>query len=157
MGRANKKKAANLDNPENLKELGNKAFMGGDFKEAIKMYSAAIQMSENQPNAIYYSNRANAHLESQSFKECIEDCDQAIQIDPNFTKSYYRKAKALWQIDRLEEASQVIATALEREPENADYLKAAKEINHELEIDSRLAVDHPERKKFVELMDWMKD
>ena len=65
MGRNNKKKAANLDNPETVKELGNKAFLAGDFKEAISQYSNAIQMTEQNPNAIYYSNRANAYLELQ--------------------------------------------------------------------------------------------
>ena len=49
-----------------LKDAGNKAFMTKDFDEAVKQYSAAIEMANgNQecPNHVYYSNRANAYLE----------------------------------------------------------------------------------------------
>tara|TARA_B110001450_G_scaffold251412_1_gene271504 strand:+ start:110 stop:289 length:180 start_codon:yes stop_codon:yes gene_type:complete len=55
-----KKKIINKNNPEALKEAGNKAFASLNFKEAINNYTLAIEI---QPNHIYYSNRANAHLE----------------------------------------------------------------------------------------------
>ena len=66
-----KKKAINKSNPEALKEAGNKAFMARNFMEAINNYTSAIEI---QPNHIYYSNRANAHLELNQFEECIKDC-----------------------------------------------------------------------------------
>ena len=58
-------------------------------------------MSFDEPNAIYYSNRANAFLELDQNTECINDCDQAINIDPKYVKSYYRKSKALANLDKL--------------------------------------------------------
>ena len=55
-----KKKQINKNNPEALKEAGNKAFMMNNFAEAIKNYTLAIEIEQNH---IYYSNRANAYLE----------------------------------------------------------------------------------------------
>ena len=40
-----KKKTVNKNNPETLKEAGNKAFMVGNFEEAEKQYTAAIELS----------------------------------------------------------------------------------------------------------------
>ena len=82
-----KKKVINKNNPDALKEAGNKAFMAKNFKEAINNYTLAIEI---QPNHIYYSNRANAYLELNQFDECIEDCIKAIELDKTFSKSYYR-------------------------------------------------------------------
>ena len=55
-----KAKAKDTDNPEAIKELGNKAFLAKDFQEAIKHYTQAIEMTQDAPNHIYFSNRANA-------------------------------------------------------------------------------------------------
>jgi tetratricopeptide (TPR) repeat protein len=82
-----KKKAANKNDPEALKEAGNKSFIAGNYAEAIKNYTLAIEI---QPNHIYYSNRANAHLELNQFDECIEDCKKSLELDKTFAKSYYR-------------------------------------------------------------------
>ena len=46
-------------------------------------------------NAIYFANRGNVKLEMNNLVGCIEDCDEAIKIDPKYVKSYIRKARAL--------------------------------------------------------------
>ena len=65
-------------------------------------------------------------MELENFEECIKDCVKAIEIEPTFTKSYYRKAKALINIDRLSEALETLKTGLEIEPDN-DIIKALME------------------------------
>jgi tetratricopeptide (TPR) repeat protein len=90
-----KKKPVNLNNPDTLKEAGNKAFAKKNYKEAVNQYTMAIEITLEAPNHIYFANRANAELELSLFEECILDCNQAIQIEPTFIKSYFRKAKAL--------------------------------------------------------------
>ena len=70
--------------------------MTGDYETAIKHYTVAIELTLDAPVTVYFANRANAHLELQNYEECIADANKAIQIDANFHKSYYRKAKALW-------------------------------------------------------------
>ena len=40
-----KKKAINKNNPDALKEAGNKAFLAQNYNEAIKQYTAALDLS----------------------------------------------------------------------------------------------------------------
>ena len=91
-----RKKQVDKNDPEAIKEAGNKAFMAKNFDEAIKCYTVAIEITLEKPNHVYYANRAYAWLELQKYEECIQDCDSAIEIDPNYWKSFYRKAKALY-------------------------------------------------------------
>ena len=76
-----------------MKAAGNKAFEQGNFEEAIDLYTKAI---DQQSNHVYFANRANAYLELRKYAECIADCDKAIAIEPSYSKSYFRKAKALF-------------------------------------------------------------
>ena len=78
-----------------MKEAGNKAFQAKNYEEAINQYTKAIESTLENPNHIYFANRANAQLELKNYEECINDCNKAIEIDASFIKSYYRKAKAL--------------------------------------------------------------
>ena len=74
-----------------FKEAGNKAFSENNFEEAITQYTLAIEISADNPNQhVYYANRANAYLHSGRLDECIEDCEEAIYIEPMFIKAYYR-------------------------------------------------------------------
>ena len=55
------KKKVSKQNPDALKEAGNKAFGLGSFEEAIKFYTQAIELAPE--GHIYWANRANAYLE----------------------------------------------------------------------------------------------
>ena len=140
-----KKKTINKNNPDALKEAGNKAYLAKNYNEAIKQYTAAIELSQNH---IYYANRANAYLELENFEECIKDCVKAIEIEPSFPKSYYRKAKALINLERLTEALETLKVGLEIEPDNDIIKTLMDETAEEIEQDNKIPVDHPERKRF---------
>ena len=64
-----KKKVQNKNDPEAIKEAGNKAFMAKNYNEAIKLYTVAIEITLDKPSPIYYANRANAHLELFNIEE----------------------------------------------------------------------------------------
>ena len=57
----------------------------------------------------------------QNYGECINDANRAIEIEPNFVKSYYRKAKALILTDQLAEALETVNKGAELEPDNSDF------------------------------------
>ena len=96
-----KKSKTTSKDPNILKEAGNKEFLAKNFKEAVELYTSAIELSLENPNAVYFSNRANAKLELFDFQGCIDDCDEAIKIDKSYVKSYLRKAKALTVLGRF--------------------------------------------------------
>ena len=56
MPRNKKKKDATkgIENPDEIKDLGNAAFTKGEIKKAIELFSKAIEMCDT--NAIYFSN-----------------------------------------------------------------------------------------------------
>lgn len=58
-------------------------------------------------------------------------------------------------LNKLVEAVATLKEGLEVDPENTDFIKLSTELAQEIEDDNRLAPDHPERKRFGELLDWM--
>jgi len=85
-----------------LKEQGNARFEARAWKDAVKLYSKAIELDPEE--ASYYSNRAAAQLMMGLPKACIEDCYKAISIKPTFVKAHVRLAKALRDLGELDKA-----------------------------------------------------
>lgn len=74
---------------ETLKEEGNNAFLGKNYKEAISKYTEALVIcpplkKEKQLKSWYdlpitlYCNRAQSHLSLEQYQQAIKDCDKAI-------------------------------------------------------------------------------
>ena len=65
------------------------------YEKSIEFYTKAIETSINSKKvAIFYSNRAFAHIKMENYGLAISDADEAIKIDAEYVKSYYRKADA---------------------------------------------------------------
>merc|ERR1712137_427282 len=72
------------------KEKGNEYFQNGDFPNAAKMYTEAIE--RDPTNAPFYSNRAAALMKLADFGYALRDCEKCIELDPTFVKAYKRLA-----------------------------------------------------------------
>lgn len=84
-----------------LKNQGNAALNAGRFDEAIKAYSDAIQLDEN--NHVLYSNRSAAYLKAGKAQEALNDAEKTVQINPTWAKGYSRKGAALFKLENWEE------------------------------------------------------
>ena len=60
---------------------------------------------------VYYSNRAQAYLHMRMYSQALDDCQKAIEMEPEFEKPYYRKAKALLGLIRFEESYEALEIA----------------------------------------------
>ena len=60
-------------------------------------------------------------------------------------------------MERLTEALETLKTGLEIEPENEIIKTLIDETAVEIEQDNKIPPDHPERKRFQNLLDWMKN
>ena len=89
------------------------------------------------------------------WEECIADCNQAIKIEPTFIKSYFRKAKALINQSKLLAAMETLKEGREVDPDSIEIREMIQEVEFEIEQDTRLPPEHPERKRFQNLLDWM--
>lgn len=105
---------------ENFKNKGNVAFKEQSFKEAIELYSKAIDLAENESRdlATYLKNRAAAYLKIQEYDNVIKDCDRALQIVPEDPKALFRRSQALESLERYEEAYRDAKTIFTVDPSN---------------------------------------
>ena len=127
-----KKGGVNKSNPDSLKEAGNKAFMNKNYPEAVKQYTLAIEITLETPNHIYFANRANAYLEMGNEEECIADCNKSLEIEPSFSKSYYRKAKALLKQGKLDESFKECEKGLDYDPDNQIIKEMSEMLKEEI-------------------------
>lgn len=70
-----------------LKNQGNKLLLEKSFSEAIKLYSQAIELDPTK--AVYFTNRAYAYINLESYRLAIEDASKAISIDPSYLKVFF--------------------------------------------------------------------
>ena len=95
-----------VESAEELKQLANEKFNKSDYKEAIKLYSKAIEKSNSDGNklAIYYSNRSIAQMKIGKYLYALSDAEKAKEYDPYYVKAYYRRAMALFFMNRINES-----------------------------------------------------
>ena len=73
-------------------------------------YSKAIELDGTDPR--FFSNRAQVYIKLKAYSKAIEDSETAIQLDPQFTRAYCRKAEAEYEEDCLEQAQTTIEEGL---------------------------------------------
>ncbi|KAI9480691.1 MAG: hypothetical protein EXX96DRAFT_481119 [Benjaminiella poitrasii] len=126
-----------------LKEEGNKYFKQGNYKEAIRFYTMAVELSWSrhlwEPLAFQYvreelspvlSNRSAAHFSLNQYVEAYVDAEMVTRLKREWSKGWFRKGKALAGLGRLEEAAEAFQTGLRFDHESEELKKALKEIGY---------------------------
>ena len=112
-----------------IKEQANGAFKGGRYKDATDLYTDAINLyisiythtSDNKGLvASLYGNRAAAYLKRELFQSCLEDCDSALSFNKHLPRACLRKAWALKEMGRLEQASTTLSRGLADNPDHKE-------------------------------------
>uniref|UniRef100_A0A674BHK7 Translocase of outer mitochondrial membrane 70 homolog A (S. cerevisiae) n=1 Tax=Salmo trutta TaxID=8032 RepID=A0A674BHK7_SALTR len=88
------------------KNKGNKYFKAGKYEQAIHCYTEAIGLCprENQTDlSTFYQNRAAAYEQQMMWTEVVQDCTQAVEMNPRYIKALFRRAKALERLDNKKE------------------------------------------------------
>ncbi|GBE62018.1 serine threonine phosphatase [Babesia ovata] len=106
---------------------GNRHFADGDYPGAIELYTRAIQLIRNAVEAhagamngsgegstasLYaqtnihqlYTNRALCHARMENYGLTVLDADIAIQMQPGYSKAYYRRGCAYLCLMKFKEA-----------------------------------------------------
>ena len=108
------------------KDKGNLLVQEQKFAEALECYSKAIELDSNDP--ILYSNRSLMHSNLNEFESALIDADKAIEINPNYSKAYLRRGKALEGLGRNEEALNTYHSGLEKDNNNVQLMDAIKKL-----------------------------
>lgn len=101
---------------EEQKKKGNEAFKAQNWDEAIKCYNKAIALDPN--NAAYYSNRSGAWSSKGNHESALSDANKCLGQDSKFIKGYARKGKALFDLNRWDEAEAAYKDGLQVDPAN---------------------------------------
>lgn len=104
----------------NFKTQGNECYVEKKYQDAVQYYTRALEQKCDikELNIACYINRAASNLELKNYRRCINDCKEALELDPKNAKALYRSAKAYMAIDRLDEAHTVLQYGLSVNPEN---------------------------------------
>lgn len=103
-----------------FKSLGNTAFANGSYSDAIDLYCKALKETDSDSMlSRVHANLAAAYiLEAKSkqvvalYSHALENAALAIQLDPSYTKVYFRKVQALIALERFDEADLSISIGM---------------------------------------------
>jgi translocation protein SEC72 len=129
---------------QKLRETGNTAFRKGSHQEAIRMYTLGIGMAKTRPGwepaglvreeiAALYVNRAQAYMSMKEWADGLVDARASVEMRAvNNTKGWWRRAKCLLEMGRLDEAAEVVNAGLEFGAD-ADLVSLKKEVDAAVE------------------------
>lgn len=91
---------------EKQKEEANKLFSLGDNAGAIDVYSKLLldDPANKVFNATMLSNRAAAHMKNKDYATALNDINDSIRLNPDFTKAYMRRGNIYTYLGRFQEA-----------------------------------------------------
>ncbi|TKY66434.1 TPR repeat-containing thioredoxin TTL1 [Spatholobus suberectus] len=81
---------------------GNDLFKSERFTEACSAYGEGLRLDPS--NSVLYCNRAACWFKLGQWERSIEDCNQALCIQPNYTKAILRRAASNGKLERWGEA-----------------------------------------------------
>ncbi|KAL6619919.1 hypothetical protein ACP70R_035058 [Stipagrostis hirtigluma subsp. patula] len=83
------------------RSLGNQLFHSAKYAEACIAYGGGLK--HHPENPVLYCNRAACRFKLGQWEKSIEDCDEALKIQPNYTKALLRRAASYGKIERWED------------------------------------------------------
>ncbi|KYM78116.1 PREDICTED: stress-induced-phosphoprotein 1 [Atta cephalotes] len=109
-----------------LKEKGNAALQTGNYDEAIRCYTDAIILDNN--NHVLYSNRSAAYAKSEKYQQALEDAEKTVSLKPDWGKGYSRKGSALAYLGRYDESIRTYEKGLQLDPNNPQLRSSLAEV-----------------------------
>ncbi|KNH07121.1 small glutamine-rich tetratricopeptide repeat protein [Perkinsela sp. CCAP 1560/4] len=117
--------------PEEIKAKGNADMIAGNYDDAIRCYTKAIEVSLQTDNAmadkkydqlhVYYANRAAALIELKNYSQATDDCAKSISYKPDYPKAFARLGVAHYYLNEFEKSADAYERALELDQGNEKY------------------------------------
>ncbi|XP_068654065.1 TPR repeat-containing thioredoxin TTL1-like [Aristolochia californica] len=102
---------------------GNDLFNSGKLFEACMAYGEGLKYDPSNP--VLYCNRAACRYKLGQWERSIEDCNEALRIQPNYTKALLRRAASNDKLERWADSVrdyEVLRKELPRDKEVAEAL-----------------------------------
>lgn len=78
---------------------GNELFKSGNFAEACIAYGEGLKYDSYNP--VLYCNRAACRFKLGQWEKSVEDCNEALRIQPSYTKAHLRRAASYAKVKIL--------------------------------------------------------
>lgn len=130
-----------LDQAQELKKLGNEQLKCKNYEGAIDYYTQAIAKI---PTAVFYANRAQAHIKKENFGLALNDANEAIKLNKNYLKGYYRRAVAYSGMLEYKKSLKDIETVIKHAPNDKNALKMQKNLKamiNQIRFEKAIQVD----------------
>lgn len=121
------------------KEEGNAAFKAKDYRKAIDLWSQAVAVdpSNKDMNAKILQNRAQAHINLKEYDNAVNDCNEALRLDPSYIKAQKMRAKAHGGAGNWEEAVRDYKAVAESNPTEKGIQEEIRKAEFELKKAAR--------------------
>ncbi|KAG2615776.1 serine/threonine-protein phosphatase 5-like [Panicum virgatum] len=146
---------SDVQKAEELKLKANEAFKANKFSQAIELYSQAIEL--NSSNAVYWANRAFAHTKLEEYGSAVQDATNAIEIDPRYSKGYYRRGAAYLAMGKFKEALkdfQQVKKICPNDPDASRKLKECEKAVQKIRFEEAISVGDAERRSVADSIDY---
>ena len=104
---------------EQLKQEAKAAVNEGNYSLAVELFSYALEQVPK--HAPYLTNRALCYYRLNDADKVLKDASASIQSDPQWTKGYFYKGKALEMLNRKQEAIECYRKCCQLEPNQKEY------------------------------------
>ncbi|XP_032775937.1 tetratricopeptide repeat protein 31 isoform X2 [Strigops habroptila] len=89
---------------------GNAAALRGRYTEAVRAFTAALQLNPREHRLL--GNRSYCYEKLQRYEEALGDAERALGLQPRWAKGLFRKGKALRGLQRYAEAARTFEELL---------------------------------------------
>lgn len=117
------------DYAKEIRSRANELLLREEWSEAIQLYSEYIDHCETHAElkkslCVALSNRAEARIRLRDFENAIRDVNRSLEADPAHPKSLYCKGRILLEFDQYSQASECFQSALEHQPNTAEFMES---------------------------------
>ena len=127
---------------QDLKKNGNSFYQAGENDEAVKQYNRALEvcpLSFTEDRAILMANKAAALIKMDQKVEAIEQCSEAIQLNPKYVKALLRRGQTYEETDKPHDAMKDFQQVLEIDPTHKEARMAVMRLPEKIkEKDEKL-------------------
>lgn len=116
----------NVTNVAKARTRGNELFTSGRYSEASVAYGEGLKFDAF--NSVLYCNRAACWFKLGVWDQSVDDCNQALRIQPDYTKALLRRAASYGKLGRWDDAVrdyEVLRKELPGDSEVAESLQRA--------------------------------